>query len=65
MRYSNLPNFLVSYVLYISMSRGINYVLEQKQQSFTECEVWNKVLKETKDFVRAQKNKDHWTCTKN
>lgn len=59
MRYSNLPNFLVSYVLYISMSRGINYVLEQKQQSFTECEVWNKVLKETKDFVRAQKNKDH------
>lgn len=59
MRYSNLPNFLILYVRYISMRRGSNYVIEQKQQSFTEREVWNKVLKGTKDFVRAQKNKDH------
>lgn len=55
MSYSNLPNFLVFHVLYISMNRGRNYVIEEKQQSFTACELWNKVLQETKNFVRASR----------
>lgn len=33
--------------------------MEQKQYSFTKCETRNEVLQETKDFVRAQRNKEH------
>lgn len=55
MSYSNLPNFLVFHVLCITMNRGRNYVIEEKEQNFTACELWNKLLQETKDFVTASR----------
>lgn len=57
MSYSNLPKFLIFHVLYISMSRGRNYIIEQKQERFPEYKLWNKVLHETRILLGLRRRR--------